>query len=142
MTSSLAIITEYASRAPTPVRGSRRTSSKSLASLRFRYATSRSQIVLLQAHHRRWGNVMIGSLIVGSLVVTLGACCVIVGLVVAITARHAGVGAFSIGQVTSALKAFTESIKALASLPAASQLLVLGMVLIAGGIWLLDARPF
>lgn len=80
-------------------------------------------------------------ILVGTLLVLLGGSCVVSGIVVALTERRKGVGGFPLPEVTSALKALAEVLKALKDLPAGSQLVVLGLLLVGGGVWLLEARP-
>lgn len=85
---------------------------------------------------------MVGSVAVGVLLVVLGGVCVTAGIVVAVTVVMRGAGAFGVEQITNLLKAIAEVLKALGALPAGTQLVVLGMVLIGGGSYLLTARPF
>lgn len=81
------------------------------------------------------------NILVGSVLLFLGGACVVVGLAVALARPEDGVGAFGAKQITSLVKALTEAVKALAKLPAAAQLVVLGVLLLGAGVWVLDARP-
>lgn len=86
---------------------------------------------------------MLVSAVLGILFALLGSLCVVAGVVVAVTHRgNAAPAAFGADEITSLLKAFTAALKALKDLPPASQLVVLGLVLIGLGTWLLETRPF
>ncbi len=85
---------------------------------------------------------MVGSLVVGSLLVFLGGICVIAGVVNATLEALKPKAGFAPASVTKVLKLVVEILKAFGKLRPAAQLLVTGSALIAVGIWLLAARPF
>jgi len=90
----------------------------------------------------------VGSAIVGWVAVSLGTVCIAAG--VAVTVVEAvrrppddAVGAFlSVADLAKLGQAVAAVLKELRQMRAGAQLLVIGLVVLGGGVWLLSARPF
>lgn len=88
---------------------------------------------------------MIGSLIVGSVVVFLGGCCVVAGIALAASEmfrKRQATTDVTLEDFTNLVTAVKELLVAFGKLPASIQFVILGTVLIAGGVWILETRPF
>ena len=86
-----------------------------------------------------------GSLVVGILVTVLGGLCVVEALVLATVEAlkpPPGEAAFPWGPITNLIDAIRKLLAEFAKLSVPAQFLVVGLVLVGGGVYLLDARPF
>lgn len=84
-----------------------------------------------------------GNAIVGWVAMALGVLCIVAAVRISIreAARSDAAGAFPAKSVVSIGKVVAEILKAFGKLAPAAQLLVVGLVLFGGGIWVLAAAP-